>query len=316
MSVATSVVHRILPRFNNRSEFPTGDVPWFNDACGPDAILVGMNQQSGTSMSDAELYSIRQEMIGRGLFKPGGCTLTECKAYVIDKGYQIISSIPTGGSQDSMHMLLRTYAGLYPSVVFLTAAHNLIGTEQGVNGHFVDIGGIDSINGYWTANGDDVMALAVNNGHGKVIPSRWQSWQTLLNAGIDGLFFFARGNISVSGIPSGWTDTNNQLIAPAPYDKNIVVLGFREWILNHNWDALDVPLEVESGHSSIVDSDSSIGVGTRQTFRYSRLGYTTKAGVFRIPVGQDLLYEENPPANVPVTTPVANPAVVVDGPMV
>src|SRR5580765_731810 len=48
----------------------------------------------------------------------------------------------------------------------------------------------------------------------------------------DELFAFLQGGSM--GIPQGWKDDGHTLTAPNNID---VVLGFRDWILSHNWDA-------------------------------------------------------------------------------
>lgn len=88
------------------------------------------------------------------------------------------------------------------------------------------------------------------------------------------------------GVPNGWKDANGVLIAPNAIP---VAMGFRDFVLNNNWDANDWPLEPEHGQNPLEESNPSLGGGTQQVFRYSMLGYTPDRGVFKEWIGQELL---------------------------
>jgi hypothetical protein len=87
------------------------------------------------------------------------------------------------------------------------------------------------------------------------------------------------------GIPDGWHDDGKTLMAPNGVP---VILGFREWILTHPWDPVDLPLAPERTLPSIEPGNPSIGAGSRQDFRMTSLGWTTSKNVYKIWVGQDL----------------------------
>lgn len=91
----------------------------------------------------------------------------------------------------------------------------------------------------------------------------------------------------MSQVPAGWTDDGTTLKAP---DGTPVTLGFRDHILNGNWDPANVPLEQVQHLSILEQSNPSIGAGQEQTFRWKRLEYTPKAGVFEGWLGQELLW--------------------------
>ena len=78
-------------------------------------------------------------------------------------------------------------------------------------------------------------------------------------------------------IPQGWTDTNGVLTAPNGVH---VVHGFRDYVLSHNWDPGNIPLDAEFGTSFLEASNPSLGGGTQQLFNWTMLGYTTQRGVF------------------------------------
>jgi hypothetical protein len=94
-----------------------------------------------------------------------------------------------------------------------------------------------------------------------------------------------KGGITV-GVPAGWRDDGKTLTAPNGMN---VVLGFRDYILSHPWDAGDWPLEAEHAQNPLEISNTSLGGGTQQVFRYSMLGWTGARGVFKEWMGQELL---------------------------
>lgn len=100
------------------------------------------------------------------------------------------------------------------------------------------------------------------------------------------LWAYLKGG-STMGVPMGWHDANGVLTAP----NNIpVVMGFRDYVLNNNWDANNWPLEPESEHNPVEESNPSLGQGARQTFRWKTLEYTSSRGVFEGWTGQELVF--------------------------
>ena len=78
-------------------------------------------------------------------------------------------------------------------------------------------------------------------------------------------------------VPAGWKDANNILTAP---NGVVVVRGFRDYVLNHNWDPGNIPLAAEFGTSLLESSNPSLGGGTQQLFNWTMLGWTSARGVF------------------------------------
>lgn len=103
-------------------------------------------------------------------------------------------------------------------------------------------------------------------------------------------------------IPSGWKDNGTTLTAP---NGHTVTLGFRDYVLNHNWDSNNYPLEEAHGQTPLELSNPSLGGGTQQTFRTTVLEWTPSGGVFVAWVGQELLKLRALLAQTP-TTPPAN----------
>jgi hypothetical protein len=102
-------------------------------------------------------------------------------------------------------------------------------------------------------------------------------WQALWN--------YLGGN--TMAIPSGWTDDGAILKAP---DGTPVKLGFRDHILSSNWDPNNVPLEPEQHLVNVELSNASLGPGQAQTFRWKRLAYTPKTGMYESWLGQELVW--------------------------
>ena len=91
----------------------------------------------------------------------------------------------------------------------------------------------------------------------------------------------------MSQIPAGWTDSNTILTAPNGIQ---VVLGFRDYVLGHNWEAANWPLEPEHHATPVELSHPSLGGGQEQLFRWKRLEYTAAMGIFEGWLGQELFF--------------------------
>jgi hypothetical protein len=88
-------------------------------------------------------------------------------------------------------------------------------------------------------------------------------------------------------IPANWTDDGTTLTAP---NGQAVTGAFRQYILAHPWDGVDVPMgppqsanPVEVGYQQ-PDTDQS---GLRLVTMYSELCQTTTRGVYRASVGRE-----------------------------
>lgn len=88
-------------------------------------------------------------------------------------------------------------------------------------------------------------------------------------------------------IPANWHDDGVTLTAP---NGVTVKLGFREWVLSHNWDKDNWPLEAERSLNPVEYSNVALGAGSWQPFRWKVLEWTEKRGVFEGWCGQELLY--------------------------
>ncbi len=87
-------------------------------------------------------------------------------------------------------------------------------------------------------------------------------------------------------VPLGWKDNGATLTAP---NGHTVTLGFRDYVLNHNWDAGNWPLEEAHAQDPLELSNPSLGHGTQQVFHVTVLEWTPTHGVFVAWGGQELL---------------------------
>ena len=98
--------------------------------------------------------------------------------------------------------------------------------------------------------------------------------------------FDPRKDHSVPHIPQGWQDNGTTLRAP---NGHTVVRGFRGYVLSHNWDQNNVPLEEEVGLDPLEESNPALGSGSQQVFNWTTLEWTSSRGVFVAWTGQELM---------------------------
>lgn len=107
---------------------------------------------------------------------------------------------------------------------------------------------------------------------------------------------------SMSGVPNGWKDDGNTLTAP---NGQQMVMGFRQLVLNSEWDPADVPNEHEYNVSQVLLHNASVGSGDRQTTRDHLLWWTEKDGVHNEPyLGLELFAAYNLINQLHSATPV------------
>lgn len=87
-------------------------------------------------------------------------------------------------------------------------------------------------------------------------------------------------------VPDGWTDDGTTLTAPNGVK---VVLGFRRYVLTHDWDPDNWPLAEEMGRDPLEDGNPALGAGTWLPFRWTVLEWTQARDVFVAWAGQELL---------------------------
>jgi len=100
-------------------------------------------------------------------------------------------------------------------------------------------------------------------------------------------FLGQKGSVSMAGVPSGWQDDGATLTAP---NGHKVVKGFREHILNNEWDPGNEPLGEEVGRNPLELNNPGLGGGTLQFFNLTVLEWDEKRGVELMYVGKELMY--------------------------
>ena len=185
----SSAVHVEIPGFAAISE----QGHW--DACGVIAELAALHACPWATFASwgnpAAISSLiteyRSEYVAAGRWGHG-TTLSNIYWHVTQKrplhlaGYIPYSSSPNMAALHSF-IKLQTFRK-NPVIVFISKAYNLTANEKGVYGHFVTLGGIDSVKGYLTANGDTLDGL--RSAVGATIPLQWNTWAQLTAAGVNG----------------------------------------------------------------------------------------------------------------------------------
>lgn len=91
---------------------------------------------------------------------------------------------------------------------------------------------------------------------------------------------------ALMGVPQGWTDDGKALKSP---NGHYAVLGFREYILGHNWDPNNWLMEEEYHADPLEYSNPSLGAGQKQSCRWTTLEWTPEKGVFEAWQGQEIV---------------------------
>lgn len=86
--------------------------------------------------------------------------------------------------------------------------------------------------------------------------------------------YWYNSNQNVPG--SDWHDDGTTLTCP---DGKVFVKGFRQYVLEHRWDAKDVALENEHGNENPILHNETVGSGTSQCTRDHYFFWTEKVGV-------------------------------------
>lgn len=286
-------VHVEIPGFQAFGEFHGS-----NKDCSADAELMARHPLDGSPLDADTLNLWWGEYWNTGHHTSGGATLDHIywhltgSAHKLDPNKARVAKYMGTDKIPLAQLRAEIIAALVKGqtvITYLGKALALPDNEHGVYGHFVALGGVDSDQGYLVGNGDTTDALG---GHG-IIPTHWHGWNELAAAEINGMIALENvstvvaGGTNVNTIPTGWKDDGKTLVAPngAP-----VVMGFREYVLAHSWDANNWPLAAEQviTSGSIEPGNSSIGPGSRQDFRLTSLGWTASRNVYVIYVGQDI----------------------------
>ncbi|HEX3640094.1 MAG TPA: N-acetylmuramoyl-L-alanine amidase [Ktedonobacteraceae bacterium] len=105
-------------------------------------------------------------------------------------------------------------------------------------------------------------------------------WTSLYN-------YLNGGNKPMPTTPQGWSDDGHTLKAPNGIP---VVLGFRDKVLNSNWDPANWPMRAEYHADPVEQSHPSLGAGPAQEFRWDRLAGCASLGIYKTWLGQELYW--------------------------
>ena len=175
------------------------------DACAvvaeADALHVCPWRMQAQELSETAIESMRWQYLqaidpatGKPRWTPGeGTTLGNIHWHLSAMGAHIAGYIPYSKTPDlnALHTFLKSHClAQNPIIIEVGNAAALPHAEQGVQYHFVTLGGIDSTLGYLVANGDTLDALAGKAG--AIVPTYWATWQTLINAKVCGAIALQR----------------------------------------------------------------------------------------------------------------------------
>jgi hypothetical protein len=290
---------RLLPgRIHRESEF----VGRLHGACGPNAASMAERWADQSGLSTLDVFH-RMHAAGR-CDANGVTTMSQLVADARSAGYRV-DALPYREPMPEADWrgFFESHVGRQ-AIVFETAngqaLHDTLSGKgenaRNLHYHFVMVAG-------WHPGGPTSVAQA----KGRVLSPGWWCCDGDNFAGGDVMQFYADsvlaaarpcaamavyarvGNGSGGGttmaVPTDWKDDGTTLTAP---NGVLVTLGFRGYVLGHDWDANDWPLAAERHTDSIEPGDPSAGAGQRQDFRMTSLGWNSAHGVYRVWVGRDL----------------------------
>lgn len=292
----------------SESEFQNG----LTAACGSNAAAAAA-RWADQSLTAPTTYSFFQKMRSLGLGGSNGLSdLNELEQTLRALGYTIV--LPNAG--ESVLAFMRRMAGV-AAVVWLTnygqaLRDYLTGYGEDATNlqrHILCSWGTNSGGasarttktlpaGFWMSDGDnDSQNLQNGVRYHWPINQRLVYYPDAVVSAAQPIGAFAvmpRVRVSVEGfmgIPTDWHDDGTTLTAPNGVS---VVLGFREWVLAHNWDAGNVPMKPEAPTDQIEPGNAKMGGGSRQDFRFSSLGCQQHTdgswgSPYVIAVGQDIV---------------------------
>ena len=274
---------RILPNALHFSEFQGG----FHGTCGETALATAMVCSTPPIEDTQEaidlMLSMTHELIGLGWASSSGSTTTQhLRDEAVRRGFSPDSSSfisfqqPLANSA-AFHNLLLSTAGVKPIIIEIARAGVLEGNA--VQYHFICIVGITDA-GYICNDGDNPNITS------HLVTYSWAQIEAAVPCGVLVLEMKTSGG-SAMPVPAGWHDNGSTLTDPT---GKAVMHGFRQYILDHAWDANDLVVSGDMGVDEVELANTSHGKGDVQFFRYSQLSYTAKEGVFKTWLGSEAAY--------------------------
>jgi hypothetical protein len=262
------------------SEFCAG----FNGDCGETAELAGLHVVDPVKwpLDAATLKSIVQRDIGKGWASANGSE--PLSAVAGDLALTGIAYINHGYGQPlgySWRAILDQWGGIRPLVCEVAVAGSLPGDEPGVRYHFITCLAWDPDAGVGLfADGDNAAAR-----EGSLVKYTAADLTAAVACGVLEITTAVKG-WHEAGVPAGWTDDGTTLTAP---NGQVVVRGFRQWVLAHNWNPKDQPVTAESYANPVEYSDPAAGGGSIQAFMLTgQLCWTQAKGVYATVPGTEI----------------------------
>lgn len=245
-----------------------------NDNCVPTSIAEGLHILTGRTFDGDELHDA---VYGAGYLGPQSAS--HYVAYCASQGVTLAAH--DGAQSDLIATIHSEVSAGHPVVVTMPSQW---GTAPADPVH---------------PNGSTHVGVAVGVGSGEIrVMNPWHSffqdesdawWQARLCYGQVWPMVKAAG-VSMSGVPSGWSDDGVTLTgAPAPDGKRYQCgHGIRAFVLANNWYPGDVPITPEEDVPSVEQGNASIGPGARQFFLESgEIGWTQTMNTYRVWQGQE-----------------------------
>jgi hypothetical protein len=258
----------------------------FTGDCGETAELAGLHVVDPVKwpLDAATLDGIVRRDIGKGWASANGSE--PLSAIASDLALAGVAYINHGYGEPlsySWRGIFDQWGRIRPLVCEVAVAGNLPGDEPGVRYHFITCLGWDAAAGVGRfADGDNAAAKG-----GSL--NQYDAAQ-LAAAKICGVLEITTPvkGWSEVGVPAGWTDDSVTGTLTAP-NWNVVVKGFRDWVLTHGWNPADEPEGPESYANPVEYSNPASGAGSIQAFRLSgQICWTQAKGVYMAVPGAEI----------------------------
>jgi hypothetical protein len=256
----------------------------FTGDCGETAELASLHVVDPVKwpLNAATLGAIVKRDIGTGWTSANGAEpLSTIAADLALAGVAFINHGYGEPLGYSWRAILDAQGGMRPLVLEVAVAGNLPGDEANVRYHFITCLGWDPAAGAgFFADGDDAAARG-----GSLNRYSAAQIEAATVCGVLEITTPVKGWRQV-GVPEGWTDDGSTLRAP---NGNVVVKGFRWWVLTHAWNPQDEPQGPESYANPVEYSDPAKGDGSIQAFNLTgQLCWTQARGVYVATPGAEL----------------------------
>ena len=292
----------ILSNITSESEYQGG----LTAACGPCAAAVAA-RWADQSLTFPRTYDVYQKMRSLNLGSANGASTSgDLQTTLTRMGYSVV--LP--GASEGLLAFSARLAGTCAVVLEVSNGQVLkdVLTGQGedaqnLQNHYITPVGRNSgvlsqrvarvlPSGAWAADGDNWTQNLVNGVrvHRGLNSDLVYYADTVLAAARPISAFAVLARKKGPMVPAGWHDdaTTGTLTAP---NGLVVLRGFRDYVLSHNWDADNWPeANEQQGVAEVELFNTTHGSGSIQYFRRSQLSWTAKEGIFLTYVGAEAKY--------------------------